>query len=54
MDASGEIQEYLVKPENIQMRKSRHELPRLCTKLLSKNLIAIRGTHNRLEIGKLD
>ncbi len=54
MDASGEIQEYLVKPENIQMRKTRYELPRLRTKLLSKNLIAIRGTDNRLEIRKLD
>ncbi len=54
MDTSGKIQEYLIKPENIQMRKSRYQLPWLRTKLLSKNLIAIRGNNNRLEIRKLD
>lgn len=54
MDTSGKIHEYLVQPENIQMRKSRYELPWLRTKLLSKNLIAIRGNDNRLEIRKLD
>lgn len=54
MDASGEIQEYLVKPENIQMRKSRYQLPRLHTRLISKNLIVIRGNDNQLEIRKLN
>lgn len=54
MDASGEIQEYLVKPENIQMRKSRYQLPWLRTRLISKNLIVIRGNDNQLEIRKLD
>lgn len=54
MDTSGKIHEYLVQPENIQMRKSRYELPWLRTKLISKNLIAIRGNDNKLEIRKLD
>lgn len=54
MDTSGKIHEYLVKPENIQMRKSRYELPWLRTKMLSKRLIAVRGNDNLLEIRKLD
>ncbi|MFS4491278.1 WG repeat-containing protein [Maribacter sp. 2308TA10-17] len=54
MDTSGEIHEYLLQPENIQMRKSRYELPWLRSKLIAKNLIAIRGNDNQLEIHKLD
>lgn len=54
IDISGKIHEYLLKPENIQMRKSRYELPWLRTKLLSNSLIAIRGNDNRLEIRKLN
>lgn len=54
MDISGKIHEYLLQPENIQMRKSPYELPWLRSKLIAKNLIAIRGNDNRLEIRKLD
>ncbi len=54
MDAAGKIHEYVLQPENIQMRKARYERPWLRTKLISKNLIAIRGNDNRLEIRKLD
>ena len=54
MDTSGKIHEYLLQPENIQMRKSRYELPWLRSKLIAKNLIAIRGNDNQLEIRKLD
>lgn len=54
MDTLGNIHEYLGKPENIQMRRSRYELPRLRTKLLSERLVAIKGSNNRFEIQKLD
>ena len=54
MNASGDVKEYLLQPENIQMRKSRYKLPWLRSKLIAKNLITIRGNDNRLEIRKLE
>lgn len=54
MDTSGKILEYLAKPDNIQMTKRRYKLPWLRTKLISKNLVAIRTKDNRLEIRKLN
>lgn len=54
MDSSGEILEYLRQPENIQMRKSRYELPAMRGRFISKGLIAIRGKDNQYELRTLD
>lgn len=54
MDSSGKIVEFFDRRYNIQLTKRRYELPDLGTKLLLKNLIAIRTADKLWKIRKLD
>nr|WP_299214269.1 WG repeat-containing protein [uncultured Allomuricauda sp.] len=53
MDTSGEIIEFLGRRYNIQLKKSRYELPRITSKILNDKLVAIRVEDN-WEIRKLN
>ncbi|MEK6152264.1 WG repeat-containing protein [Flavobacteriaceae bacterium 3-367] len=54
MDTSGEIVEFFDRRYNIQLTKRRYELPSINAKMLSKDLVALKGKGEGWDIRKLE